>query len=92
MEKKNLLEDKFMTSAKFSQEVEKIALNNKDMNYIDAVLHLCELNEIEVESVPKLISKPLKEKLKYEAQKLNFIKKTSRAKLMLVWVNFFSLN
>jgi len=73
-----------MTTAKFSQEVEKIALNNKDMNYIDAVLHLCELNEIEVESVPKLISKPLKEKLKYEAQKLNFIKKTSRAKLMLV--------
>jgi len=73
-----------MTSAKFSQEVEKIALNNQDMNYIDAVLHLCELNEIEVESVPKLISKPLKEKLKYEAQKLNFIKKTSRAKLMLV--------
>ena len=54
------------------------------MNYIDAVLHLCEVNEIEVESVPKLISKPLKEKLKYEAQKLNFIKKTSRAKLMLV--------
>lgn len=84
MEKKNLLEDKFMTSAKFSQEVEKIALNNQDMNYIDAVLHLCELNEIEVESVPKLISKPLKEKIKYEAQKLNFIKKTSRAKLMLV--------
>jgi len=84
MEKKTLLEDKFMTSAKFSQEVEKIALNNADMNYIDAVLHLCEINEIEVESVPKLISKPLKEKLKYEAQKLNFIKKTSRAKLMLV--------
>ena len=84
MEKKNLLEDKFMTSAKFSQEVERIALNNSDMNYIDAVLHLCELNEIEVESVPKLISKPLKEKLKYEAQKLNYMKKTSRAKLMLV--------
>ena len=45
MEKKNLLEDKFMTSAKFSQEVEKIALTNKDMNYIDAVLHLCELRK-----------------------------------------------
>ena len=84
MEKKNLLEDKFMTSAKFSQEVEKIAVTNEDMNYIDSVLHLCELNEIEVESVSKLISKPLKEKLKYEAQKLNYMKKTSRAKLMLV--------
>ena len=84
MEKKNLLEDKFMTSAKFSQEVEKIAVKNEDMNYIDSVLHLCEINEIEVESVSKLISKPLKEKLKYEAQQLNFMKKTSRAKLMLV--------
>ena len=84
MEKKNLLEDKFMTAAKFSQEVEKIALSNSDMNYIDAVLHLCETNEIEVESVPKLISKPFKEKLKYEAQRLNYMKKTSRAKLMLV--------
>ena len=73
-----------MTSAKFSQEVEKIAVTNVDMNYIDAVLHHCDLNEIEVESVPKLISKPLKEKLKYEAQKLNYMKKTSRAKLMLV--------
>ena len=84
MEKKNLLEDKFMTSAKFSQEVEKIAVTNEDMNYIDSVLHLCEINEIDVESVSKLISKPLKEKLKYEAQQLNFMKKTSRAKLMLV--------
>ena len=77
------LEDKFMTAAKFSQEVEKIASENT-MNYIDAIVHYCETNEIEVESVPKLISKPLKEKLKYDAQKLNFIKKTSRAKLILV--------
>ena len=83
MEKKNLLEDKFMTSAKFSQEVEKIAVSNADMNYIDAVLHLCELNEIEVESVSKLISKPLKEKIKCDALELNFMKKTSRAKLPL---------
>ena len=73
-----------MTSAKFSQEVEKIAVTNSDMNYIDSVLHLCDLNEIEVDSVSKLISKPLKEKLKHEAQQLNFMKKTSRAKLMLV--------
>ena len=77
------LEDKFMTAAKFSQEVEKIASENT-MNYIDAIVHYCESNEIELESVSKLISKPLKEKLKYDAQKLNFIKKTSREKLNLV--------
>ena len=72
-----------MTAAKFSQEVEKIASENNS-NYIDAIVHYCESNEIELESVSKLISKPLKEKLKYDAQKLNFIKKTSRAKLILV--------
>jgi hypothetical protein len=77
------LEDKFMTTAKFSQDVERIAYENK-MNYIDAIVHYCETNEIEIESVSKLISKPLKEKLKYDAQKLNFIKKTTRAKLLLV--------
>ena len=72
-----------MTAAKFSQDVEKIASYN-EMKYIDAILHYCDVNNIEVETVPKLITKPLKEKLKYDAQKLNFIKKTSRAKLMLV--------
>ena len=84
MDKSKLLEDKFMTPAKFSQEVEKIAIHNSDMNYIDAIVHFCDQNNIDVESVPKLIPKPLKEKIKYEAQELNFIKKTSRAKLLLV--------
>ena len=41
----------------------------------------CDENNIELESVPKLLSKPLKEKLKYNAQELNFLKRTSRAKL-----------
>lgn len=72
-----------MTPTKFAQEVERIAHDNS-MNYIDAIVYYCESNEIEIESVPKLMSKPLKEKLKYDAQKLNFMKKTSRAKLMLV--------
>jgi hypothetical protein len=52
------------------------------MNYIDAIVSFCEINSIDVQSVPKLISKPLKEKIKYEAQELNFLKKTSRAKLV----------
>ena len=82
MEKKQLLEDKFMTSAKFSQEVEKIALHNPDMNYIEAIITLCEMNSIELESVPKLLSKPLKEKIKCDAMELNFLKKTSKARLV----------
>ena len=38
-------------------------------------------NEIEMESVPKLLSKPLKEKVKYDAQQLNYMKKTTRGVL-----------
>jgi hypothetical protein len=53
------------------------------MNYIDAICHYCEINKLEVDSVTKLISKPLKERLKWDAIRLNFMKKTSRAKLPL---------
>ena len=76
-------EDKFFCPARFAEAIEKLVLLNKDMNYIDAIIHFCEQNSIDVESVPKLISKPLKEKIKYEAQELNFLKRTSRAKLPL---------
>jgi len=72
-----------MTVARFSTEVETL-VSSDSMSYIDAIIHYCDINDIELETVPKLISKPLKEKLKHEAQQLNFIKKTSRAKLMLV--------
>lgn len=78
-----LLEDKFMTIARFSTGVEGL-VREDSMSYIDAIIHYCGENNIEIETVPKLISKPLKEKLKYEAQQLNYIKKTSRAKLMLI--------
>ena len=72
---------KFLGSAKFAQEIEKLVQVNKDMNYIDAIVHFCEKNSIDVESVPKLIPKPLKEKIKYEASELNCLKRSSRAKL-----------
>ena len=86
-EKKNELEkvmaSKFFCPTKFAQEIETLVLENKDMNYIDAIVHFCDKNSIDVESVPKLISKPLKEKIKCDALELNFMKKTSRAKLPL---------
>lgn len=78
---KEELESKFYCSAKFSKEIERIHTNNPDMNYIDSIIYFCEQNRIEVDSVSKLITKQLKEKLKYEATELNFLKKTSRAKL-----------
>lgn len=80
---KKALELKFLCSAKFSQIIEEIVKNNSDMNYIDAIVHYCEENGLEVDSVTKLISKPLKEKIKCDAINLNFLKRTSRAKLLI---------
>ena len=53
------------------------------LNYIDAIIQYCEDNEIELESVGKLINKPLKEKLRFNATELNYMKKTSKGKLPL---------
>ena len=75
------MESKFFCPSRFAQEIETLVQVNDSMNYIYAIIHFCEKNSIDVESVPKLISKPLKEKIKYEAQELNFLKRSSRAKL-----------
>ena len=78
------LESKFFCPSRFAQEIESLVHNSTgEMSYIDAIIHFCEQNNIDVESVPKLISKPLKEKIKCDALELNFMKKTSRAKLPL---------
>jgi|TARA_R110002012_G_scaffold285115_1_gene476095 hypothetical protein len=72
---------KFLGPAKFAQEIEKLVQENGELNYIDAIVVFCEQNSIELDSVPKLLSKPLKEKLKFNATELNFLKRSSRAKL-----------
>ena len=81
-ELEQVIENKFLTPSKFALEIEHI-VSSENMNYIDGICHYCEINGLEVESVTKLISKPLKEKLKNDAINLNFMKKTSRARLPL---------
>jgi len=76
------ISQKFVSKEKFAEDIEKLVLSTK-MNYIDAIVQYCEDNEIEIESVGKLISKPLKEKIRYVATELNYMKKTSKGKLPL---------
>ena len=77
---KDAIKDKFLCPQKFAQDIESIVKLSK-ITYIDAIVTYCEEHNIEIETVPKLISKPLKEKIKCEAINLNFLKKTSRATL-----------
>jgi hypothetical protein len=78
----NELNKKFMSKDKFAEEVEALVKRTK-MNYIDAIVQFCEENSIELDGISKMISKPLKEKLRYDATELNFLRKTTRAKLPL---------
>jgi|TARA_B100001059_G_scaffold143089_1_gene143088 hypothetical protein len=78
------IEEKFMTQGKFTSLVEMRVKDSQGLiNYIEAVASVCEEFEIEVETVSKLISKPLKDKIKWDAQQLNYIKRTSKAILPL---------
>jgi tRNA G18 (ribose-2'-O)-methylase SpoU len=81
-EVKSILKSKFLCQDKFSNEIEQLVKENAEMNYIEAICHYCEENNIEIEKVGKLISKPLKEKLKCNATNLNYLKKTSKARLV----------
>ena len=73
-----------MDNNKFSMTIENIVKDsNKSSSYIDAIVDFCESKDIEVDSVTKLIAPTLKEKIKAEAIKLNFIKKTTKAVLPL---------
>ena len=76
------LNKKFISKEKFAEDIEGLVLKTK-MNYIDAIVQYCTDNEIEIETVGKLISKPLKEKIKCLATDLNYMKKTSKGKLPL---------
>jgi hypothetical protein len=78
------VDDKFLTPTKFSQEIERLVKRSNGLiSYIEAVVTYCQENEIEIETVPKLMSKPLKERLRYEAERLNYMKKRSKGVLPL---------
>ena len=67
------IEEKFMTQGKFTSLVEdRVKASNGLINYIEGVATVCEEFEIEVETVSKLISKPLKDKIKWDAQPVSY--------------------
>lgn len=61
-----------ITTKNFTIAIESIA-KEKHITHMDAVLHYCEQEGIEPESVSSLISKGLKEKIEANARDLNFL-------------------
>lgn len=76
----DVISGKALTSEKFIKEIENL-VTRYDLDYMDAVVHYCEKNNIELEAAAGIIRSNLriKAKLQDEAEDLNFLPK--RAKL-----------
>jgi hypothetical protein len=70
-----------MNSKEFSLIIEGVVRDKRPITYMDAIILYCEENQIEVETVGRLISKSLKEKIQVEASKANLIKIPETGKL-----------
>ena len=67
------------TSSDFVKEIEKI-VTQKHIDFFEAVIYYCEINNIEVETAAALVKQNsvLKAKIQYEAENLNMIRKSAR--------------
>ena len=63
-----------MNRSKFTKLIETQVLEKK-LGYIDAIVEVCEITNIDPEDVKKFISPVVKEKLEAEAMKLNYLPK-----------------
>lgn len=67
-------ESNFLTKKRFSKMIESTVRNNK-LSYMDAVVYLCQDNNIELEDVKKFLSTTIKERIELEAMNLNYLPK-----------------
>lgn len=70
------IELEFLNKNKFTKLIENTVVDMK-LSYMDAILHLCEKNDIDPEDVKKFVSPIIKGKLEAEAMSLNFLPKTN---------------
>lgn len=70
------VEEQFLTKSKFSKLIENTVADLR-ISYMEAVLYVCEKNNIEPEDVKKFVSPIIKDKLEAEAMALNFLPKTN---------------
>lgn len=70
------VELEFMTKAKFAKIVDKTVVDLK-LSYMDAVIHVCEQYNIELEDSRRYVSTVIKSKLEAEAMKLNFLERSA---------------
>ena len=68
---------KILSPQDFTITLEHIK-KSKNMTYMDAISYYCEQNKIEPETIGKLVQGALKQKVREEAESLNFLPKTTK--------------
>ena len=68
------VEEQFLTKSKFTKLIES-TVGELKIPYMDAIIKVCETNDIEIEDIRKFISPVIKDKLEAEAMDLNFLPK-----------------
>ena len=53
-------------------------VREKELSYIDAVLHYAQTSEIEPEAMAKMLNQSIKDKIEVEAQELHLLKRTAK--------------
>jgi hypothetical protein len=65
--------DVFLTKKTFSRMVENLVREDSQVSYMDAIVHLCEENNIEIEDIKKFLTPSIVGQLEAEARNLNFL-------------------
>ena len=68
---------KLISPQDFTITIEHIK-KSKNMTYMDAIQYYCEQNNIELETIGKLVQGALKSKVREEAENLHFLPKPTR--------------
>ena len=68
------------TSSDFYTKIQAL-VNKTNLTYMDAILHYCDMNEMEPETAAALVNTKLKAQIREEAENLNFLPKTAKLPL-----------
>ena len=56
-------------------------VKDKELSYMDAVLHYAQVLELEPEAMAKMLNQSVKDKIEVEAQELHLLKSTAKLPL-----------
>ena len=74
--------EKALTTEKFIKDIEFLVTKG-NVDYLDAVVHYCEKNNVEIEAAAMIIRNNIriKSKLQFECEELNFLPKRAHLPL-----------